>query len=158
MRDFTNALKQHEALIYKVCNLYTSDKEERKDIFQEIVLQAWTAYPRFRHEAAITTWLYRIALNTAITYKRRERKHSSADIDFDIEDANTCAFTEEYKILHRLVADLAPLEKALIMLYLEDYSHQQIAEIMGISISNVGTRLGRIKERLKKQAQSFITG
>lgn len=148
---FTDMLRQYEALIYKVCNLYADDTEDKKDLFQEIVLQAWTAYPRFRKESAISTWLYRIALNTAITRKRRERKHATLP-EADIEDKFDLAYTEEYKILHRMIGTLPPLDKALVLLYMEDRSHQEIADIMGISISNVGTRLGRIKEKLRKQA------
>jgi RNA polymerase sigma-70 factor (ECF subfamily) len=154
-------IQANERLVYKVCNLYAVDTEDTKDLFQEIVLQAWSAYPRFRHESGISTWLYRVALNTAITHKRKHNKNRAVTVpDFPehhIEDRMQPPYAEEYKILQRLIGTLPPLDKALVLLYMEDRPHQEIADILGISLSNVGTKLGRIKDKLKKQAQPFIT-
>ncbi|HEY1033060.1 MAG TPA: RNA polymerase sigma factor [Flavipsychrobacter sp.] len=160
-QEFTTLIQQHERLVYKVCSLYAADAEDLKDLFQEIVLQAWSGYTRFRNESAISTWLYRVALNTAITHKRKKSRQLGtpvADMQLlHVADASSQAYAEEYAILQKLVGSLPPLEKALILLYFEDRSYQEIADIMGISVSNVGTRLARIKEKLKKQAQPFIT-
>ena len=157
--QFVQLITEQERLIYKVCNLYAQDEEDKKDLFQEVVLQAWSAYGRFRAESKPSTWLYRIALNTAIGHIRKTNRHKHVTypelLQIDIADTSDTS-KEEYKILQQLIGDLPPLEKALIILYLEDRSYQEIAEIMGLTVTNVGTRLGRIKEKLKKNAQSFI--
>lgn len=129
------------------------------NLFQEIVLQAWTAYPRFNHTAKTSTWLYRIALNTAISYLRKEKKQSKPQVGIDkVVLPNTIADdrTEEFKVMHNMIALLPPLEKALILLYLDDKNHLEIADILGITVSNVSTRLMRIREKLKKQVKPLF--
>jgi RNA polymerase sigma-70 factor (ECF subfamily) len=155
--DFMALIKQYERLIHKVCNLYVADnKEDYKDLYQEIVLQTWTAFPKFNHEAKVSTWLYRIALNTAISYKRSTKTKIATvlfDADF-IQIADIALSTnEEYLLLWQLIRQLPQLERALILLYLENNSYEEIAVIMGLTVTNVGTRLARIKDKLKKQAQ-----
>lgn len=154
-KDFLAMVQTHERLIFKICNLYSKDKEGSKDLFQEIVLQAWTAFPRFNNASKISTWLYRLALNTAINHKRKADKHAYTDDASGLTHLaeGTDPGTEEYKLLYHMINDLPPLEKALILLYLEDRTYQEIAEIMGISVTNVGTRLGRIKIKLKGKAK-----
>ena len=150
-KDFLAMVQSHERLIFKICNLYSKDNEGSKDLFQEIVLQAWTAFPRFNNGSKISTWLYRVALNTAINYKRKTDKHTYTDDVSGLMHMTEGADPgmEEYKLLYQMINDLPPLEEALILLYLGDRSYQEIAEIMGMSVSNVGTRLGRIKLKLK---------
>lgn len=158
--EFTAMLQEHERLVYKVCGIYSLDKEDHKDLFQEIVLQAWSAYPRFRNTAKVSTWLYRVALNTAITHKRKQKKYATLPATeslHELADGMPPVYAEEYKILQKLISSLPPLEKALVLLYLEDRSYQEIADIMGLTVTNVGTKLGRIKDKLKKQAQPFVT-
>lgn len=155
---FVRLIREQERLIYKVCSIYAPDAEQRRDLFQEIVLQAWTAYPRFQQASKVSTWLYKVALNTAISHQRKQRKYSTVDDSMLEQFADTMpdVYKEEYKILQQLIGSLPKLEKALILLYLEDKSYEEIAEIMGLTITNVGTKLGRIKEKLRKQAQPFI--
>lgn len=159
VEQFVKLIAEQERLIYKVCNLYAHDEEDKKDLFQEVVLQAWSAYGRFRAESKASTWLYRIALNTAIVHIRKTNRNKHITypelLHIDIADTGDTN-REEYKILQQLIGDLPPLEKALIILFLEDRSYQEIGEIMGLTVTNVGTRLGRIKEKLKKKAQPFI--
>ncbi len=159
-QTFTALIQQHERLIYKVCNVYAIDAEDSKDLFQEIVLQTWQAFPRFNNQSKLSTWLYRIALNTAISHKRKQKKNASVStdsfLDYHIEDKPGDHYAEEYKMLKQLISTLPHLEKAMILLYLEDNSYQEIAEILGISATNVGTKLARIKEKLKKQAQPLL--
>lgn len=156
---FATLIQQHEKLVYKVCHLYAADDEDIRDLFQEIVLQAWHGYSRYRGDAAIGTWLYRVALNTAITHKRRQRNAIATTPQLpliDIADDAHTPYAEEYRIMHKLIGELPPLDKALVLLYLEDRPHSEIAEILGISLSNVGTKLNRIKDRLRKKAQPLL--
>lgn len=154
---FIKLMQEHQKLVYKVVNLYAGDAEERKDLFQEIILQAWKAYPRFKAQSSVGTWLYRISLNTAINHKRSQ-KHKQVTVYPDVLDHAAVFYLpddkkEEYLLLQKMIEDLPRLEKALVLLYLEDKSYKEIAEIMGISPSNVGTKLSRIKEQLKRKAQ-----
>ena len=157
-QDFIVLIREHERLVHKVCSVYTSEKEDREDLFQEIILQAWISFPKFKHASKVSTWLYRVALNTAINHKRKDRKHiKTLDLEglHDVRES-TDPFAEEYKILHRLIGELPTLEKALVLLYLDDRSYQEIAEIMGLSASNVGTKLARIKAKMKMKAEILI--
>jgi RNA polymerase sigma factor (sigma-70 family) len=154
-KDFVAVIQENERLVHKVCSIYATEQEDRKDLFQEIILQAWLSFPKFKNASKVSTWLYRVALNTAINHKRREQKlPKTADYDGLYEISDTAdPFDEEYKILQQLISELPTLEKALVILYLEDRSYQEIAEIMGISPSNVGTKLGRIKAKMKSKAE-----
>ena len=156
--DFISLIKSHERLIYKVCGMYAGQQEDIRDIFQEIVLQAWKSYPGFKHNAKPGTWLYRVALNTAINYKRAHSKIRTVGQPELLNEQGTCLpeLDEEYKLMHRMISMLPSLEKAIVMLYLDDYSYKEMAEIMGMSETNIGTKLMRIKEKLKSQAREFI--
>jgi len=152
--DFLGLISANERLIYNVCRVYERDADIRQDLFQEIVLQAWRAYPRYRRAAAFSTWLYRIALNTAITFQRKSKKNivtSMAELP-DVHPATSVVEHETYELMYELIASLPAMEKALVVLYLDDYPYREIADMLGISESNVGTKLARIKEKLRKQA------
>jgi RNA polymerase sigma factor (sigma-70 family) len=156
--EFNRQIKEHEKIIYKVCSFYTDNSEDLKDLFQEIVLQAWTAFPRFRGDSLFSTWLYRIALNTAVSFFRNEKKRGSLshyELKTGLFDTSP-GRDKEISVLHEIIAGLGKLEKALILLYLEDRKYSEIAEIMGISESNVGTRLSRIKEKLRLRGNQKI--
>ena len=158
-KDFVDMINTHRGIIYKVCNLYCNDEEDKKDLFQEIVLQLWKAFPSFRNESLNTSWMYRVALNTAISNFRKESKKpdrkSISDADFQIPDVSFYAEeNEQLNLLKQAIEKLSAIEKAIIMLYLEDKSYDEIAEIVGISNSNVGVRLNRIKTKLEKIIKS----
>jgi RNA polymerase sigma-70 factor (ECF subfamily) len=149
--EFIDILNKHRGLIYKVCNLYCSDPEDRKDLFQEIVLQVWKSWENFRGEAALSTWMYRIALNTAITHLKKERRLGSpvSIVNIDIPDVEENGETEELlKQLFGAIDDLDKIDKSVILLYLEEKSYDEISEITGLTKSNVGVRLNRIKTKL----------
>jgi RNA polymerase sigma-70 factor (ECF subfamily) len=155
MKDaFIQVIREHERLIYKVCSLYTTNTEDKNDLYQDIILQAWKAYPQFKGQAKVSTWLYRIALNTAISINRKKRvkHHYEESILMNFPDPMT-GNDEQYKLLYKAISELPELERALVLLYLEDKSHAEIAEIMGLTISNVGTKLSRIKDKMKKIIQ-----
>lgn len=153
-KEFTQLVNDHRALIFKVCNLYCADRESRADLFQEVVLQLWKSFPSFRRESTGSTWIYRVALNTAISNFRKEsRKPERRSIgleEFDIPDMTSADDNERTSALTLAITKLTEIEKAIIMLYLDEKSYDEIGEIIGISISNVGVRLNRIKSKLSK--------
>lgn len=153
-------LDAHRGVLHKVANTYCPRAEDRSDLIQEISLQVWRSYPRFDGRCKFSTWMYRIALNVAISFHRQERAHHhllSGDDHFrDIPDTSEARpTTDEIKALQRFIEGLDGLNKALVLLYLDDHSHAEIAEILGISATNVATKISRIKERLR---QDFTTG
>jgi RNA polymerase sigma factor (sigma-70 family) len=150
-KEFVDILNNHRGLIYKVCHLYCDDPEDRKDLFQEIVLQVWKSLGSFRQESTIGTWMYRIALNTAITHFRKEKRLggtvSLTGIDIpDLNDSNEKE--DQLKELFKAIENLDRLDKSIILLYLEEKSYEEISEITGLSRTNVGVRLNRIKIKL----------
>ncbi|WP_407426879.1 RNA polymerase sigma factor [Arcticibacter sp.] len=153
--EFIVMINVHRGILYKISNLYCDDEEDRKDLFQEMVLQLWKSYPGYRAESSKSTWMYRIALNTSITRLRKEKKEISRrsliDADFEIPDFSTGSDQHgELALLRHAIDQLNEIEKAVIMLYLEEKSYEEIADIMGITKSNVGVKLNRIKIKLEK--------
>lgn len=154
-QTFVSQLKENQNIIHKVCRLYTSDADAHQDLFQEITIQLWKAFPKFRGESKFSTWAYRVALNTAITLYRKSTK-TVKTTDFEKqqfyikqEDYN---FEEEeqIKLLYKAVYQLNDIEKALVFMYLEDKDYQEIAETLGISEVNARVKMNRIKTKLKK--------
>lgn len=152
---FIGLLTQHRNIIYKVCNLYMDDKEEREDLFQEITLQAWKSFANFRGEARFGTWLYRVALNTAITYFKKEKRKVPVFLSETMPDVadHSDNNNEQLQAMYKAIADLSKIDKALVMLYLEDYSYQDIGDMLGITANNVAVKMNRIKTRLKEESK-----
>jgi len=155
-KTFIEIINGNRGTIYKVCSIYCQQDGNKQDIFQEIVLQLWRSYPSFRNEAQINTWVYRVALNTAISNFRRESKKpdktSLSDEALEFPDI-PYFFSEEKEqlgLLQLAIERLTVIEKAIIMLYLDEKTYDEIAGIMGITNSNVGVRLNRIKIKLSK--------
>ncbi|MCC5945963.1 MAG: sigma-70 family RNA polymerase sigma factor [Bernardetiaceae bacterium] len=156
---FVTEIQQHQGIIHKVCNMYCDDAEDRKDLFQEILLQLWRAFPSFRQEAKMTTWMYRVALNTAISRLRKQKRkpENTALSISELQIADTPIDTEKEEQLvqmHKAIAQLNKIEKAIMMLYLEDKSYDEIAEIIGITKNHVGVKINRIKIKLKSQLEA----
>lgn len=155
-KEFISLLNQHQKIVFKVCNLYMDRHSDREDLFQEITLQAWKAYGNFRGDAKFSTWLYRVALNTAITYFRKEKRNPgifSTDIVPDQPEENIDPVEEQLKIMYIAIGQLSKIDKALVMLYLEDYSYIEIGDMMGITPNNVAVKMNRIKMKLKEETQ-----
>ncbi len=152
---FIDLVTQNQQIIYKVCYFYTSDDFTLDELYQETIINLWKAYPTFRRESKVSTWIYRIAMNTCISYMRKSySKPNTIPISTYIAD-NTPDNDTSNKYLHELyqmINQLGKLEKALILLYLEDKKHQEISEILGISKNNVAVKLNRIKDKLKKMS------
>lgn len=152
-------MRQHQKILYKVCHLYMDHAADREDLFQEITLQAWQAYQRFRGDALFSTWLYRVALNTAITFFKKEQKQASllatASQPDTIVYQEPGTTEEQVQALYKAIAGLSKIDKALVMLYLEDYPYQEIGEILGISANHVAVKMNRIKTRLKEDCKKY---
>ena len=151
-KEFVELIRRYERVIYKVCYLYTTPDATLNDLYQEVLINLWRAYPQFRHECKVSTWIYRISLNTCISYLRKTKNSLETialtrDIDLQEEDDETQQMLRQ---LYCLIGRLGDLEKSIILLYLEEKSYDEIAEITGLTPTNVGTRLNRIKEKLKK--------
>ncbi len=161
---FITAIDEHKKIIYKIVNSYCPNREERKDLEQEIIIQLWNSFDNYKDKYKYSTWMYRIALNVAISFYRKEKKwsvkndfYNEASI-FSIEDEDGEDETEldyHMKLLQEFVNNLNELNKALMLLYLEEKSHEEIAEILGITKSNVATKISRVKLKLKKEFQKI---
>jgi RNA polymerase sigma factor (sigma-70 family) len=153
---FVALVEEHKKILYKVANSYCRPAEDRSDLVQEILVQLWRSFPRFDDRHRFSTWMYRIAMNTAISFyrsdrHRRRRTLPLEDSAFEIAAPTMPPEDENIRELYRFIhAELDALNKALVILYLDGHSHDTIAEILGISATNVGTRVGRIKQRLKQ--------
>ncbi|PTX21542.1 RNA polymerase sigma-70 factor (ECF subfamily) [Pontibacter mucosus] len=159
---FMQQLNQHLGIAHKVCGLYFDDAEEKQDVIQEMLYQLWRSYPSFDGRSRFSTWMYRVCLNTALTYRRKERKHQNQPLSeghHQIPDEPVSHQEESIKLLHAAIASLSPLNKAIVLLYLEDLRYEEIAQITGLTKSNVSVRLVRIKKELesmlKKQENPY---
>ncbi len=150
-------------MLYKVCNLYCHTQFDRQDLFQEIVIQLWKSFPKFRGDSKFSTWLYRIALNTAISDLRRQKKNITltepAQLPTEIEDIQYYNEKEEQlQQLHTAIDQLTEIEKAITMLYLEDKSYDEMEDILGINQNNLRVKMNRIKEKLRKLTKAVDHG
>ena len=153
-KEFLQIIRKDQGIIHKVCNIYCDNEEDRNDLFQEILAQLWKSFPTFRNESKVTTWMYRVALNTAITSFKKERrrpeqKKLSQDF-FQLADVENDPETEEsIRQLHKAIAQLTGIEKSIVLLFLEDKKYEEIAEITGITQNYVRVKMNRIKKKLK---------
>ena len=153
---FLSVLEGHKLIIFKVCHSYCHDAEDQKDLVQEVILQLWNSFDAYDEQYKLSTWIYRIALNTAISFHRktstRQKNLSAVDLSFvQIAQEDDRETLEEVKLLRHFINQLDELNRALMILYLDGYSHDEIAGILNITKSNVGTKINRIKNQLKKQ-------
>lgn len=151
-RQFTNEINQCRGIIYKVIRLYVNDAEDEKDLFQEIVFQAWKSYPRFDGRSKFSTWLYRVSLNTVLTFKRRP---APIDRVANLERVGGASDPHEKReateALYQAIRDLGEIDRMIVTLHLDGYGHEEIADIAGLSKNNVAVRLHRTKEILTKK-------
>lgn len=154
-KEFVRIIKQHEGVIFKITTMYTDNRDDQKDLYQDVVFQLWKSFDSFRAESKISTWMYRIALNTALTrLKKSKRMKYSVSIDKVVlqETENYDPdFEDRLRLLYAHIKQLNVVEKGLMLLLLEGKKYEEIAEITGLSSSNVGTKISRIKQKLAKQ-------
>lgn len=147
--DFESLVMEHKSTIYSVCYMFTETKAEADDLFQEVLISLWQGLASFRGDANIKSWVYRVSMNTCISYKRKKRVKT-----VDLEFSNDTFVSEspegkQARLLHDRISKLEPFDRAIVMLWLEDLPYDEIAAITGISAKAVGVRLVRIKEKLK---------
>lgn len=157
--EFLEILRSNTILVKKVCCMYSENAHDKQDLEQEICLQLWRAYPGFKGNSKVSTWLYRVALNTAITFfKKQKRKNSENEVCKEFYDLTSStddeAQAEKLTEMRKAINMLSKVEKALVMLYIDEKPYDEIADILGISAVNARVRLTRIKDKLRKTVKN----
>ena len=152
--EFVSNLEKHQNIVHKICRMYTNDRESHNDLFQEITIQLWNAYPKFRGDSKFSTWMYRVALNTAITLYRKSKKNLPTqdydEVSFKIKaEVYNDEVEQQLNLMYKAVKELNDIDKALVFLYLEDQSYKEISETLGISEVNARVKMNRIKKTLR---------
>ncbi|MTK53245.1 sigma-70 family RNA polymerase sigma factor [Paludibacter sp.] len=150
---FVSLIEQNKALIYKFCYMYANEADTPQDLFQEVIINLWKGYPTFRGDCKVQTWIYRIALNTCVTFMRKSgSRPKTTALSEDLIVYDDSIDTSQIKELYTLINRLNEIEKAIVLLYLEERSYDEIAQIVGITRNNVGVRINRIKEKLSQMS------
>lgn len=150
---FAQMVREHKSTIYTVCFMFSKDSDEVSDLFQEILINLWKGYESFQNRSSVNTWIWKVSFNTCISYERKKRKRATIPLTMDInlfedEDEDSRQIRLLYDRIHRL----KPFDRAIVLLWLENMSYEEIGSIVGISTKNVSVRLYRIKEELKKMS------
>lgn len=153
-KEFLHIIAENQGIIHKVCSIYCDLEEDRRDLFQEILAQLWKSYPSFRNESKFSTWMYRVALNTAITSFKKEKRqpdkttrlHDNFQLAEELYDSRA---EDQIRMLNKAIARLTGIEKSIILLFLEDKKYEEIAEITGITQNYVRVKMNRIRKKLK---------
>lgn len=154
-KAFADLLEKHQNIVHKVCHIYADDEATRKDLFQEIAIQLWKSYPSFRGDSKFSTWMYRVALNTAISLYRKSKRRVATQrydqIEFKVkaEEYDT-SVDENVALLYQAIKELNDIDKALVLMYLEERQYSEIAETLGISQVNARVKMNRVKKKLRK--------
>jgi len=148
---FQEEIFQHQALVHKICRIYRDTKEEREDLFQDIIYQLWKAYPQFQGRSKVSTWMYRIGLNTAMaTFRKQKITYSALNHQQEFAEKPNEVDSDRRDQLLWAVKQLNDADRAIVTLYLDDLSYQEISEVIGINENYVGVKLNRIKEKIKE--------
>lgn len=157
-QEFLEKIESHKGMIFKVSKMYVDHQEDREDLYQEIVFQLWKSYQKFEGKSQFSTWLYRVSLNTALTFLKSEKRkpdnaflHENLDVAEELQDDKEVQLQLFYKAVH----ELNPIEKALIFLFLEGQNHKEISENLGISEVNARVKLNRTKEKLQQIIKKY---
>ena len=149
-KQFSQTVTMNKSTIYTVCYMFSNDEDEVNDLFQETLVNMWRGFDGFENRSDVRTWVYRVALNTCISCERKKKRQPSTSLSIDInlfEDRD--ADTQQVDMLHKRISKLKPFDRAIVLLWLENLSYEEIGQIVGISTKNVSVRLFRIKEQLK---------
>lgn len=160
--QFLRVFEDNTGIIIKIARAFTSTSHDREDLINDIALELWKSFERFKGDSKISTWIYRVAINVSMNYKRKKKKDSFFSFLDDFKKVDSLPWlteqdsSSESEILYNCIDELNEINKAIILLYLDGNSHDEISEILGISKTNVGTRIGRIKEQIRNLAVTKI--
>jgi RNA polymerase sigma factor (sigma-70 family) len=159
-KEFEKLIREHELLILKVCRMYAYTEADRQDLFQDIVIQLWKSFPNFKGDAKLSTWLYRVSINTAITGLRKKKdfiqSYEPAALPVDISDDNSVKKEEEQlRQMYLAIEQLNEVEKAIVVLYMEDHSYEEMEEILGINQGSLRVKMNRLKEKLRQLTKNI---
>lgn len=154
-KEFTERIEQNRGIIYKVIRLYVRDEDDERDLFQEILFQAWRSYPRFDGRSKFSTWLYRVSLNTVLTFKRRPAKVVTTENFETLPVEAERAHNDEAEALYAAILELKDIDRMLITLHLDGYENEEIADMAGLTKNNIAVKLHRIKEGLIRKLKDF---
>lgn len=153
--DFLSTIKEHEDIVYKLVKIYAEKDNDQQDLYQEIVYQLWRSYNTFQGNSKISTWIYRVALNTSLAHNKLKKKNAKMvsidEIEIQIEDKTDNSTESKVNEMYQQIRTLNEIDKAIIFLFLEGKNHEEMAKITGFTVSNIGSRLNRIKQKLKSQ-------
>lgn len=152
--DFLKKVNKSQGVLYRISAIYALDQEDRKDLWQEMLFQLWRSYPSFNEKSSFSTWMYRVALNTALMHQRKKKRNwfgvSAEFQELEIAENHSLHYDEEVRILYKCIHNLPHIDRAIILLKLEQKSYREIAAITGFSESNISVRIIRIKEKLRQ--------
>lgn len=152
-QQFTRLVREHKSTIYTVCYMFSKDEDEVNDLFEESLINLWKGFSKFEGRSDIKTWIYRVSLNTCISQERKKKKRQTVPLTMDINlFQDNDADTKQIQMLNKRISKLGPFDRAIILLWLENMSYDEIGEVVGISSKNVSVRLYRIKEQLKNMS------
>ena len=154
-REFEEMVRKNRGTIYTVCYMFSNDQDEVADLFQEVLINLWKSLPSFDGRSDVRPWIYRVSLNVCISLDRKKRRRKTVPLTMDVnpyEETETSQNSRQMDMLRRRIARLGQFDRAIILLWLENMSYEEIAAIMGITVKNVSVRLYRIKEELKNMS------
>ncbi|MEN0046749.1 MAG: RNA polymerase sigma factor [Bacteroidota bacterium] len=160
-KQFLDTIEQYKKMLYKIANSYCKEERDRQDLIQEMIMQLWLSFDKYDEQFKFSTWMYRIALNTAISFYRKTKIHQqkttelTALITATLEAETTPPKNSNLALLQAFIQELKELDKALILMYLEGLSQKEISEIIGITPTNIGTKIARIKKQLRRKFQEL---
>ena len=153
--EYVNIIKENKGIIYKITKIYTDTRDDQQDLYQEILYQLWKSFDTFRNDAKVSTWIYKVALNTSLAYlnqkKRHPRRTDIQDILIEIEDKEDNVLEDRIAEMYQMIKKLNEGERGMILLHLDGKNYEEMSIITGFSVSNVGTKLNRIRQKLKNQ-------
>ena len=149
--EFVRLIQQHSGIIYKIINLYVDDEEDKRDLHQEILLQAWKSYERFKGNSSFATWLYKVSLNTVLTFNKKVKKYSELQVNDTVTVENTTDKKEQSALLYYLVRQLNEVDRMIMTLHLEGYKNLEIADITGLKVNHINVKLHRLKNQIIEQ-------
>ena len=152
-KQFSVMIRQNKNTIFTVCYMFSKDQEEVNDLFQEVLIRLWQGFDNYKRNSKERTWIYRVALNTCISFDRKKRRHNKKQVYMG-DDLFGCNEhdSQQTEVLHKRITRLRPLDRAIVLLWLEDISYEEIGSIIGITAKNVSVRLYRIREQLKNMS------